>query len=315
MVAGVCNMCGIIVTLSICFCPRDRKSINVGRCDSSRDLHIFSASSQPPTLWGLTRHVVNRQLGSSLSLTRTDMHQRKAKVKRSHGRSQLPAVELLVFFPSVYMCVPHRKSLQRSMINPERRFLPSSLYYLSPRIFRTRNDTHRTAHVVTLRALYRLLYIYIYIYTCTHWSSRPTPKRTRERESQLLLWLFFSERATATIFFALVPPFVIACTHPFCSTRIKVPPLQCWWWWSSWLSVCILYRYNIIREEEPLSIAAIRYIPFLFIHLVFQTICKVGGIIKWRVHWFPWTKLNYQTLNIICTNYTCSGLITRQMIH
>ena len=205
-------MCGIIVTLSICFCPRDRKSINVGRCDSSRDLHIFSASSQPPTLWGLTRHVVNRQLGSSLSLTRTDMHQRKAKVKRSHGRSQLPAVELLVFFPSVYMYVPHRKSLQRSMINPERRFLPSSLYYLSPRIFRTRNDTHRTAHVVTLRALYRLLYIYIYIYTCTHWSSRPTPKRTREREPIVVMAVFLGE--SYCYYFFCVGSSVCYCLYP-----------------------------------------------------------------------------------------------------
>ena len=199
MVAVVCNMCGIIVTLSICFCPRDRKSINVGRCDSSRDLHIFSASSQPPTLWGLTRHVVNRQLGSSLSLTRTDMHQRKAKVKRSHGRSQLPAVELLVFFPSVYMYVPHRKSLQRSMINPERRFLPSSLYYLSPRIFRTRNDTHRTAHVVTLRTLYRLLYIYIYIRV------RIDPlaphRKGRERERANCCYGCFSRRELLLLFF------------------------------------------------------------------------------------------------------------------
>ena len=141
-----------------------------------------------------------------------------------------------------------------------------------------------------------------------------TEKDEREREPIVVMAVFLGE-SYCYYFFLLVPPFVIACTHPFCSTRIKVPPLQCWWWWSSWLSVCILYRYNIIREEEPLSIAAIRYIPFIFIHLVFQTICKVGGIIKWRVHWFPWTKLNYQTLNIICTSYTCSGLITRQMIH
>ena len=140
------------------------------------------------------------------------MHQRKAKVKRSHGRSQLPAVELLVFFPSVYMCVPHRKSLQRSMINPERRFLPSSLYYLSPRIFRTRNDTHRTAHVVTLRTLYRLLYIYIYIYIRVRIDPLAPHRKGREREPIVVMAVFLGESYYYYFFF--VGSSVCYCLYP-----------------------------------------------------------------------------------------------------
>ena len=144
------------------------------------------------------------------------------------------------------MCVPHRKSLQRSMINPERRFLPSSLYYLSPRIFRTRNDTHRTAHVVTLRALYRLLYIYIYIRV------RIDPlaphRKGPERESQLLLWLFFSERATATIFFRWFLRLLLLVPTPSVPRGLRSPlssvddddPLDC----------LFVYCIDIISSEK-----------------------------------------------------------------